>query len=380
MSKNAAATAAGNVIPLAEEVLTHAGALLSPCAACAGAPCCTHLPLHSFKITNMIELDHAVYLLNFDRIQLGLSASGDWSVYYVYPCRFLDRQDFSCTVHNTPAQPHICVHYNPYNCWYKRVFTRSVSEEFLQIDHRRLQFILGRIRFDEGRNIVEAPDWATLVEELGRLPLEPTNHSPDALLQDPIFETWQQLVVLGSETSNGRVPPEEGFSYADVQDPCQGCAAYCCETLVFPQSLPSSAGNLDFYRFCLGFPGVELGIAADGWSVVVKSRCSHLQGHRCTLYGQPERPLICKYYDAWKCTYKPNFGLPRPASFLRIRLEQFEQLVGRFRFDEQGAIVEFPSPDVIREDVEASWRNATPAPAPLVPAAALTTAAGEVTR
>jgi hypothetical protein len=381
MSKKAPISVAEADIPLQERRLAHAEALASPCASCDSAPCCTHLPLHSFKITNMVELDHAVYLLNFDRIQLGLSASGEWSVYYVYPCRFLNRQDFSCTVHHTATQPHICVNYNPYNCWYKRVFTGNVSQEFLQIDYRRMQFILARIVFDDARNIVEVPDWSSLMDELAKLPLEPDGIVADTLLQDPILETWQQLVVHGPGSNNGRPPAGQSYTYNDLHDPCQGCSAQCCQTLVFPQTAPATMGNLDFYRFCLGFPGVELGITDDGWSIVVKSRCRHLQGNRCALYGQPERPLICKYYDAWKCTYKTNFGVPRPDGFLRLRLEQFNQLVENFRFDEQGAVVEFPTLELIRSTVENGWREVTEPvtaePLPLSPS--LITAAGEVT-
>ncbi len=54
------------------QTLGHADALQSPCMNCEAAPCCTHLPLNSFKVTNLVELDHALYLLNFDRIELGV--------------------------------------------------------------------------------------------------------------------------------------------------------------------------------------------------------------------------------------------------------------------------------------------------------------------
>jgi hypothetical protein len=89
------------------QVLAHSDALASPCMSCDTAPCCTHLPLNTFKVTNLIELDHARYLLNFDRIELGISSSGSWSAYYAYPCRFLDRETFCCTVHDTETQPRI---------------------------------------------------------------------------------------------------------------------------------------------------------------------------------------------------------------------------------------------------------------------------------
>lgn len=343
---------AEGVVNFEERRLTYPEALTSPCTSCSSAPCCTHLPLHSFKITNMIELDHAVYLLNFDRILLGLSASGEWSVYYTYPCRFLDRNNFGCTVHNTPTQPRICVHYNPYNCWYKRVFTKSVSQEFIQVDRPRMDYILSQIVFDEFRNIVEVPNWETMLETLAGMPLTP-NLLPEPPAPDPVFQAWQTAIINpeGSPSPNGAV-----HSYEALSNPCHDCGAYCCTTLVFPQALPHSSSNLDFFRFCLGFPGVELGLADDVWSLVVKTTCRHLQNHRCAIYGQPERPLICKYYDAWKCTYRINFGLPRPPSFLRLKLEQFDWLTECFDFDEYGAIIQIPPAEAIRSHIEEKSR------------------------
>src|SRR5262245_58129303 len=120
----------------------------SPCATCSGAPCCTYLPLHHFRIDNISQLDHAMYVLNFDRIELGLTASGDWGVYYRYPCRFLDRERYLCRLHDTPEQPRICVHYNPYSCWYKKHLAYP-SDDFLRIDRRRMAFIASRVQFDE---------------------------------------------------------------------------------------------------------------------------------------------------------------------------------------------------------------------------------------
>lgn len=344
---------AEGVINLEDRRLTYAEAAASPCASCPTAPCCTHLPLHTFKITNMIELDHALYLLNFDRIELGLSASGEWSVYYTYPCRFLDRKKFTCTVHNTPEQPQICVHYNPYQCWYKRVFTKSASDDFLRVDRPRMEFILSQIVFDESRNIIEVPAWETLLEEFASPSLHLESAISEPPIHDPVTEAWREMIVL-QNGHNSKSP--ETYTYDALQEPCAGCQAYCCQTLVFPQSTPAHMSGLDYYRFCLGFPGVELGLADDSWSIIVKTTCRHLQGQRCGLYGQPQRPLICKYYDAWKCTYKINFGLPRPAGFLRVKLEQFRWLTECFQFDQTGAIVQFPATDMIRDYIEEQWR------------------------
>ena len=331
--------------------LTYQEGLASPCASCATSPCCTYLPLHTFQITNMMELDHAVYLLNFDKIELGLSSIGEWSVYYRYPCRFLDRQDFTCTIHNSPEQPNVCVHYNPYSCWYKRALTPTVTEDFLRIDRQRMAFILERVVFDESRNIIEVPVWEALVEAFENLPIqENSQFSPQPSREDLSTGDGEGTTP---NPSTGEDAWGETFSYEDetLRNPCSGCQAYCCKTLVFPVAAPESNTSLDFLKFCLGFPGIELDISDGGWSIVVKTTCRHLQNNLCSIYGQPERPLICNYYDAWKCTYKPLFGTAQPEGFLRVTLKKFARLSECFQFDSDGSIVEFPPTEAMKEHV-----------------------------
>ncbi len=342
---------------------TFAEGVTSPCATCQSSPCCTHLPLHTFRITNLVELDHARYLLNFDRIKLGLSAAGDWSAYYVYPCRFLSRTDYSCTVHATPDQPQICVQYNPYNCWYKRSLTQSVGDEFIQIDRPRFEYILANVQFDEMRNLIGAPDWATMVEAMREMTDSPAPVTPAPPASDAPFEAWREAVRTGLEE---RDPPAQ-LPYSAVTDPCTGCSASCCETLAFPQAPPATASALDYYRFALGFPGVEVGIADDGWSIVVKTSCRHFENGRCSVYGKDERPLICKYYDAWKCSYRVNFGLPRPEAFLRLRLEHWAWLTECFTFNEFGQTNGVPPVADIRNHIEARWHHAMAAEAAVAP-------------
>ena len=78
---------------------------------------------------------------------------------------------------------------------------------------------------------------------------------------------------------------------------------------------------------------------------------------RCTVFGKPERPLICKYYDAWRCTYKVNFGSPRPEDYLRIGLEEFPQLAECFIFDDNGTVSAMASMEDMRGLIEAYWRS-----------------------
>lgn len=336
--------------------LTLREARESPCMKCASSPCCSHVPLHTFQIRTLRDLDHAIYLLDFERIVLGLSPNGDWSVYYKYPCRFLNREDPNnhlCTIHGTPLQPQICVHYSPFTCWYKRALTPSVSGEFLAIDRQRLELLLERLVFDENRNIVETPDWETMMALLAQVPLAPDFDSEPE--PDPVFERWLEETAVGA--SLPLAPMRRG--YQDFLDQCRGCSAYCCKTLVFPHGRPTSRRNVDYLQFVLGFPGIEVGISDGEWQILVRTRCRHLTTeNRCGVYDRPERPSLCRYFDASTCNYLVQFGQVRPRGFLRVRLEQFFWMVEAMQFDDGGALVEMPPTERMREFVEARWLEA----------------------
>ena len=146
------------------------------------------------------------------------------------------------------------------------------------------------------------------------------------------------------------------YGYADLADPCSGCAAHCCTAVVFPHAIPTTRAGLDYLRFCLGFPGIEVGVGDDTWSLIVRTRCRHLVGTRCSVYGTAERPLLCGYYDAGRCSYRAHFGQARPAGFLRVTLAEFRRSRSASRFDELGNTVELMLADDIREHIEAGWR------------------------
>jgi Fe-S-cluster containining protein len=325
----------------------------TPCMSCATSPCCVHVPLHTFQIRSLVDLDHALYMLNFDRILLGLSVTGDWSVYYRYPCRFLDRSNpgnYLCSIHASALQPQICVHYNPYHCWYRRALTDDPGDQFMRIDRRRMERIAELLEFDDRRAIVSTPDWSRLVEIAASLPIEPDYGTPPE--PEPVFEQWLAETALGVES---RVPSRRR-GYHDFADQCTGCAAYCCKSLVFPHGRPTTRRNLDYLQFALGFPGIEVGVSDGDWMLIVKARCRHLtQDNRCGVYGQPERPTLCRYYDATNCTYVTQFGVPRPRGFMRIQLEQFFSVAEACTFDDNGTIVSMPGVDELRDLVEARW-------------------------
>jgi hypothetical protein len=366
---------AESLVAYGEQRLSYPEGLASPCLTCRTAPCCTHLRVQGFGTTSLMELDLTRYLLNFERIELGLAPDGQWSVYYTYPCRHLNRHDYTCSVHNTPEQPQVCVSYNPYNCWYKQVFSTSVSPLSLRVDRQRLDWLLANIVFDDNRMIVDMPSWEALTEAFSALPVLPPPLPSEPYGEEAVTREWRQLITLesiagpemGEAAPAGVASPESGAvaepaavearSFASLTNPCGDCQAYCCTHLIFPQPTPQNTANLDFFRYCLGFPGVEVGLGDAGWSLVVQSRCRHLEGTRCGVYGQPDRPLVCQYYDAWTCTYRPSLGSPRPAGFVRVGFDEFDRLAEAFDFDADGKIIRQPGVDDIRARIEAAWRK-----------------------
>jgi hypothetical protein len=235
------------------------------------------------------------------------------------------------------------------------VFTVGQNEDMVRIDYDRLQYLIQFITFDEQRKITSVPAWDDLIQLMQNFEDQKRVIDQDVSLQDAAMEEWEQSIINPEPATPPTIEP---LVYDSSYDPCTGCAAYCCKTLVFPQSLPTHISNLDYYQFCLGFPGVELGISDGGWSTIIKTTCRHLtKENRCSIYGQPERPLICKYYDAWKCDYKPQFGKPRPTGFMRIRLEQFSWLTECVSSGAEGNIIAIAPQEAMRQYIEERWRE-----------------------
>ena len=321
------ASIVASIQPAGEAPLDHAAAMHSPCESCATSPCCSYLPLAGFRAATLSDLDYGFYLLNFEHIELGLTSAGDWSVFYRYPCRYLDRASFACTVHQRPEQPHICQRYNPYKCWYKTALTTSTSSDYVRLDRSRLEYLMTGVRFDAQGNITESPEWAGLLQAFENVYDPPVDHADEP---GP------------GVTAGGGLEPLPIYTFDQLQQPCTGCAAYCCKTLVFPVDRPVDMSGLDYLQFCLGFPGIRLGISDANWAILVDAECRHLQQNRCSVFGLPERPLACRYYDEWRCAYKRQFEQAEEAGVLHVALEQYRQVLGSIGLDRNGVIQRMP--------------------------------------
>jgi Fe-S-cluster containining protein len=348
---------ASGTVERPSEALDFDAAMSSPCATCGTAPCCSFLPLHRFRVDTLTELDYARYLINFQRLELGLSPEGDWNVYYRHPCRHLERDTMRCAIHDQPAQPNICKHFNPYSCWYRGALRSPVSDQHLRIDHPRMEWIAAHTRFDDERAITGRPTWDEMAAAFAALPCDeqPADEPPAT---EPVHEAWHQAVIGGEALVRDRAPR----SFQQLAQPCDGCAAWCCTAVSFPYRTPQTHSNVDYLRFLLGFPGVELGVHDGGWTVVVRTTCRHLVDNRCSLYGRPERPLACRYYDAHQCVYRTNFGEPRPPAFVRVRYDQFASLARTFAFDASGLVLSVPTAEQARAAIEEDWCAQTSSP------------------
>jgi Fe-S-cluster containining protein len=338
------------------ETINYQEAIASPCATCSNAPCCSLLQLQRLSITTLNDLDLVAYYLNFDNIVVSFSVDGNWTIYYSYPCRFLNQTNYTCSIHNLPAQPNICIHYNPYNCFYKtaEAAKHDPGGNILWVNHQRMQYLQSILQFDTERKIIQLPEEANLFDLLTEIPYEePKKKQPQV---DQVLQAWKEQTLTGDFALTD--PPNTNRTFQEIQNPCSGCAAYCCKTLLFPQDLPTTYSNLDFYKYCLGFPGVELGICDSQWTIIVKTKCRHLdEQNKCSIYGKSERPLICKYYDAAGCTYKIGFGQIRPEGYMRIGYEEFNWLLDTYRFDDYGNITLGWDTETLRRYIEDKWRE-----------------------
>lgn len=335
---------------LARGGLNFSDALEAPCMSCETSPCCSYLPLKTMTVETLLDVDHCRYLLNFEGIELGLAASGEWSVYYRQPCRNLDPETMGCRVHGTDDQPHICQNYSPYGCWYKGALSDEGRPDFLRINAARLEALLPGIVFDEERRVTAVPAWEWLQQNLLDIPLDDAPGIPEP---DPVLDVWRRAAAAGEAPAATTIFRAAAAPY----DPCTDCSAACCTTLTFTVAPAMTRASLDHLRFSLGFPGMELAIADDGWVLAVRTRCRNLVDGRCGVYGKPERPLACSYYDAYRCTYRTAYGTPRPPGFLRVTLAELDWVLECVAMDDQGAVVQVPTAEQLRWHVERRWRE-----------------------
>ena len=312
-------------------LLSLAEAREEACLACTGSPCCRYVNLKTFDLSTVSDIDQALYALNFEGVFISLVRDMQTAqVFFHQDCRHLDPQGL-CSIHSTPAQPSICIQYQSHDCAYRQAFGELVNDEQPVVDRDQMRWFVEQLTFDEDRRVVGRPFWPDVVEGFRRLakPRSPLRAEPTSgLLQIRPSRTAADLESAGPHR----------FSDPGVGQPCDSCPAYCCHNLVFPRRPPANARELDFLRYALGFPSIELKLSDDEWAVVVKTSCRHNVDGRCAVYGSDERPIRCSDYDEFHCDYKTHFGDAGSSESLHIGPNEFPFLADLIVFDDMGRV------------------------------------------
>lgn len=303
------------------EKLDFNSAKESPCLSCS-ALCCKILGIDNFVLRSLADVDKLGYYLNFSGIEVLFFPDGNVSVYYSRPCRFLQAENSTCAIHNMPEQPSLCVHYSPYTCFYARADAdkEAIRSGNIWMNRERLDILRSKLVFDKYRVISGVPSQQELLETLGAVPYTGFHES--------------------------LVPPSAEGEQESLPELCHTCGA-CCSGLYFPAHSPKDAGNLDFIKYALGFPGVEYIITENDWVLHIPVRCRYLEGkNRCSVYGGEERPLYCRYLDPCKCSVKQVAGCP---DYIHVNRETYPQIRELIRVGKEGFITGKPGLDALRK-------------------------------
>jgi hypothetical protein len=328
------------------ELLSFRQARDEACQSCHDSPCCQHLVLDTVTLDSVRSVDHALHLLDFDGIYLSVTEDLDQARVYLYqPCRHLDDRGL-CAVHASADQPSICVAYQSQNCGYKAMFGPEPNGEAQLVDRARMRWLAEHLLFDRERRVAARPAWDEVLAAFAALPLTkvPAPHPPAGTTG------WQPVALT-------RPPSAERRRFRDpgVAQPCDGCPAWCCRTLVFRRPPPSDAKQVDFLRYALGFPAVEAKLAGDGWALVVHTTCRHLSGQRCALYGSEARPIECAEYDEGDCDYRRDFGPRWDGAAARIGFAEFPVLARSFGYDDLGRVIDSPTSASLSQALAATF-------------------------
>ncbi|MCC6620360.1 MAG: YkgJ family cysteine cluster protein [Deltaproteobacteria bacterium] len=308
------------------------------CLSCRASPCCWIAGLHELEPMTLADLDRIRYWLGFDRLMVGVQRLGGWRLFYRQPCAHLDRATYLCGVHGTDDKPRVCQAFDPTGCHYRaNLIGGRPGPDLVQLDLRRFQAVLERVEVDARGRITSMPSWDEVREVTAAIDIEELRYPPPQ--QQPA-----DLDALRAPL-DARPAPARGAGLGAWDSPCQGCRAPCCEKVLVPMAAPSSAAAVDYLRYLLNFEGLEIGVAdTDTWLIVVHTRCRHFDAdtRRCTVFGQPERPLVCAAYDPWSCDYPERFGPWQGSDILRLDRGDWPTLEALLATDEDGRVLARP--------------------------------------
>lgn len=296
-------------------LLTGQQARQSPCMQCH-ALCCNVLHLEDIGIKSLADFDKVSFYLNFEHISVILSSDGKFTVFYERPCRFFKTENHSCTIHNQPEQPSICVNYNPFRCFYRQAESdrEKITHGYAWMNHQRLRELEKMFLFDTERQIAQAPPFENVIPAMDNIP-------------------------YNNKTENGQTETSDNKPATDAiqPTPCKECNGQCCTHLVFPIQKPDNLTTADYTQYTLGFPDVRCIIMQNNWYLTIPTRCRHLDRHNlCSLYEKPERPIECRYLSPERCHIRQVLRSPETC---QIDYERFVSWQKKFVYDPDDHII-----------------------------------------
>lgn len=91
---------------------------------------------------------------------------------------------------------------------------------------------------------------------------------------------------------------------------CQHCTAKCCRYFSLAIDRPSSAKDLDYFRWYLLHQHATIFTENDDWFLLVHTECKHLgENNMCGIYET--RPQICRDYTTDQCEYEDDYTFDR---------------------------------------------------------------------
>lgn len=145
----------------------------NPCEGCP-APCCQMQVMPWVPPKNLMSVDHIRFSLLFPDTEFIVSEAGEFSLIKWTKCAKFDEEKCTCTVHATPEQPLTCVHFNPFQCWYKRNFvTDGPSPDVYRLNMARYEKWVTKIEFDSDNTITKFPSFEEAQDLLKDIAIEP---------------------------------------------------------------------------------------------------------------------------------------------------------------------------------------------------------------
>lgn len=138
------------------------------------------------------------------------------------------------------------------------------------------------------------------------------------------------------------------FKQISQMNPCTGCPAPCCRVQVVPYRIPATYTEIDFIYYMLQFPRTEMVVTLTGdtvgWSIVKWEDCGAFEASTftCKLHHMPEKPRMCRAYDAYNCWYKRCFVVERSPEVNRLDMARFKAWVNEIQFADDGKIISAP--------------------------------------